>query len=155
MATKGTYLLLVRLDQNTEVAIGRLGVFAFPAGWYAYAGSALGSGGLEARLARHTRSAKRLHWHIDYLLPHGALEAIWQIASSAHLECVWADAIRSLPHAHILVSGFGSSDCPCETHLCYLPHRSTIQEISRALQDASTGHTAARVRCTVTDAMES
>ena len=90
----GTYLLLARLDSAHELVIGRLGSFALPAGWYAYAGSALGPGGLAARLARHRHADKRLHWHIDYLLASAVLKASWQITSSIRLECAWARALN-------------------------------------------------------------
>ncbi len=43
--TRGSYLLVARLAYPAEIAVGRLGTSLFPAGWYAYAGSALGPGG--------------------------------------------------------------------------------------------------------------
>lgn len=134
---KGTYLLLIRLNQATKLTIGRLGTFHFPAGWYAYAGSALGPGGIQARLARHLRAEKRVHWHIDYLLEHGAVGKSWQIASPARLECAWAAAIRQLPRAELLVPHFGASDCRCPGHLIYWPHRPSDRQIADALRNVS------------------
>ena len=51
----GAYVLAVRLDSRRELPVGRLGRFNFPAGWYLYVGSAMGTGGLPARLRRHRR----------------------------------------------------------------------------------------------------
>ena len=130
---KGTYCLVVRLDQSTQIRIGALGTFDFLSGWYIYAGSAMGPGGLRARLARHSRSDKRLHWHIDYLLTEGTLEATWQMASSEKRECAWAKAMLGLLGARIPASGFGSSDCRCPSHLVYLPHTPIDRHIRHAL----------------------
>ena len=70
----GAYLLLVRLSKASRITVGRLGTFAFPRGWYVYAGSAMR--GLSGRIARHRRSRKERHWHIDYLLACGAAELV-------------------------------------------------------------------------------
>ena len=139
---RGTYLLWIRLDQPAPITVGRLGTFPFPAGWYAYAGSALGPGGLEARLARHLqarrgRAKKRLHWHIDYLLQHAHVAQVWQIISPARLECAWASAIRALPGAETPVPGFGASDCRCSAHLVYLMDRPGDRLIAEALRGIS------------------
>jgi Uri superfamily endonuclease len=136
-AAKGTYILLAHLDADTDIQIGRLGTFIFLSGWYAYAGSALGPGGLRARLARHQRPNKRLHWHIDYVLSYSTLESIWQIASQARLECAWASALQTLPGARVLVPGFGSSDCRCVSHLVYYPHHPPAGHVMEALVSAT------------------
>lgn len=135
--TKGTYLLVAHLEHEVEIQIGRLGTFAFATGWYAYAGSALGPGGLHARLARHARSDKRLHWHIDYLLQHAVLETTWQAAYPERLECAWAKAVQELPGAQIPVHGFGASDCRCAAHLVFLPQRPIDRQITAALAGGS------------------
>ncbi|MBN1580584.1 MAG: GIY-YIG nuclease family protein [Anaerolineae bacterium] len=132
----GTYCLVVRLDQFAQIRVGALGTFDFLCGWYIYVGSAMGPGGLRARLARHSRSDKRLHWHIDYLLAEGTLEATWQMASSEKHECVWAKAVIGLPGARIPALGFGSSDCRCPSHLVYLPHAPMDRCIRGALTRA-------------------
>ena len=38
---KGSYVLLIALDKDATVAVGKLGTFSFPAGYYLYVGSAL------------------------------------------------------------------------------------------------------------------
>lgn len=120
---KGSYLLGLRLDQNVVLTVGRLGRFTFPAGYYIYAGSARGPGGLPARLARHQRRQKRFHWHIDYLLPHARLVEVWTLASEQHLECAWAWAVRQVSGAQVVAPRFGASDCRCPSHLLYFAQR--------------------------------
>jgi len=61
-------VLILRLPCPATVNVGRLGRVRFPAGWYAYVGSAYGPGGLAARISRHLRPSKPSHWHLDYLL---------------------------------------------------------------------------------------
>jgi Uri superfamily endonuclease len=109
-------------------------------GWYAYAGSALGSGGLQARLARHARTQKRLHWHIDYLLKRARLVQSWHTACPARLECAWASALLQVPKAQIAIRRFGASDCRCLGHLIYWPAHPEINQLETALRAASPGH---------------
>jgi Uri superfamily endonuclease len=114
----GTYALVLNLSQDVaDVCIGRLGRFYFPAGWYVYVGSARGPGGLVARLARHLRPLKALHWHIDYFRAHASPVEIWYTTGTQRWECAWARALLSLVDATVPVSRFGASDCRCSTHL--------------------------------------
>jgi len=119
----GTYVLLVALDKTIELQIGRLGAFTFSPGYYAYVGSARGSGGLSARLQRHLHKRGKRHWHIDYLRAATRVENLYCAASPLLLECLWAQAISRLPAAHIPAPGFGSSDCiaGCPAHLIHFP----------------------------------
>ena len=55
---KGTYLLLINLNYNIDVQIGKLGKIHFLKGWYVYVGSAMNN--LEARINRHLRSNKNV-----------------------------------------------------------------------------------------------
>ena len=117
----GIYHLLIQLLQPQEITIGKLGLYRFPAGYYVYTGSALN--GLEARIARHRRKEKRLHWHIDYLLQHAKIiDVVCQITTE-RLECEYNHQIMHLPQAQIIVPSFGASDCQCATHLVYFPYR--------------------------------
>ena len=143
---QGTYLLLAQLGRGVEIQVGKLGTFSLDGGWYAYAGSALGPGGLPARVARHARADKRLHWHIDYLLQYAALETIWQTSYPQRLECAWAAAVLDLSGAQIAVRGFGASDCRCTSHLIYFPRRPDDQQITSAL--AGRSPTQARIHST-------
>lgn len=127
---KGTYALILLLKRKKEITVGKLGTFAFPAGYYLYAGSALGPGGLEARLARHHRRHKKPRWHIDYLLEHAELIEVWSTVSPDRLECLWAQAAQELPGSKIPVPGFGSSDCHCSSHLVHLARKPTYEEFT-------------------------
>ena len=131
--SKGSYALVLWLERGKEISVGKLGTFAFPAGYYLYVGSALGPGGLEARLDRHRRRDKKLRWHIDYLLEHAQLVEVWSAASTDRLECLWARAARELPGSEIPVPGFGSSDCHCPSHLIYLARKPAYEEFTAKL----------------------
>lgn len=113
--TPGTYLLLLSLPARVEAQIGRLRRIDFAPGLYGYAGSALGPGGLAARLNRYMSGAGRRHWHIDYLLPHARLLGALAREDPQRLECTWAAWARQ--QAQACIRGFGSSDCACPSHL--------------------------------------
>ena len=116
----GTYALLLKLERSKETQVGRLGRFSFPAGYYAYVGSAFGPGGLAARLARHGRSEKRLFWHIDYFLASAELVDVHCDTSGQELECEWARMLMSMNGVQVVAPGFGASDCRCSSHLIFL-----------------------------------
>jgi len=121
----GAYCLLIRLDGDGEAAIGRLGRFLLPAGYYVYCGSALR--GLGARIARHQRREKAIRWHIDYLLalPGAQFVACIPYLSERREECTINQAIQRQRGARIVVPGFGSSDCRCgcPAHLTHFARR--------------------------------
>lgn len=116
---KGTYVLILRLPDSARLTIGKLGTFDFTAGYYAYVGSAFGSGGLRGRLKHHLAPAKRCHWHIDYLRQAAAIHDVWYAVDERVYEHQWADALRALPGAAIPIPRFGASDCKCVSHLIY------------------------------------
>lgn len=120
----GVYHLIIYLPQDTSLAVGSLGVFHFPAGYYVYTGSALR--GLESRIARHLRQIKRFHWHIDYLLQYGRVVDVIMHRTKERLECHFNQKVLSLPGCKIPVLGFGSSDCNCMTHLAYFREKPSI-----------------------------
>jgi Uri superfamily endonuclease len=117
----GTYILILRLPQARTLTIGKLGRFPFPQGWYAYVGSAHGSGGLAARVERHLRTAKRHHWHVDYLRAVAPPSEVWYVADRRRLECRWAEQLATRSNSTTPARGFGASDCRCPTHLFHLP----------------------------------
>jgi len=113
---RGTYVLLVRVPRDIELAVGSLGTVEFEAGWYAYVGSALGN--LEKRVERHARREKKKHWHIDYLLTEGKIVGVIYGEGRERKECEIAAALAK---HHRSVPRFGSSDCRCESHLFFSP----------------------------------
>ncbi len=112
----GTYALLLELREPTELQVGSLGRIRFASPFYMYFGSALGPGGLAARLEHHLQQARRAHWHIDYLRRVAALLGAWHTCDTTRLECTWVDA-ASLLRGVSRVPRFGSSDCRCHSHL--------------------------------------
>ena len=118
-AARGAYALLVRLDASVTLRVGRLGKCRFSAGYYAYGGSARGSGGIGARLRRHMRPEKRIHWHIDHLTTSAHIVAAWALPGGS--ECDVVDAFLSMDQSGVPVAGFGASDCTrCRAHLVRL-----------------------------------
>jgi len=129
----GTYVLILRLLRFATITVGRLGRFRLPAGWYAYAGSAYGPGGLAARLERHLRSPKPLRWHIDYLRTHARPVEIWYTVGTQKRECAWAQTLSGLPGASIPAPRFGASDCRCPTHLIHFAAPPDLAAFTRAV----------------------
>ncbi len=88
----------------------------------------MGTGGLRARLGRHLRGEGKSHWHIDTLRRVARVQDICYLAApwitvGQRLECLWSQALASLPGATVPVPGFGASDCRlgCPAHLVALP----------------------------------
>ena len=130
-STGGTYTLVLCLPVETTIKVGALGTQSFPAGWYAYVGSALGPGGF-SRIERHRAVAVGdhdvRHWHIDYLLGETPAEIETVFRSVAvDAECAVADTIDGEP-----IPGFGCSDCDCLSHLFYSPSDSFLISVERA-----------------------
>jgi sugar fermentation stimulation protein A len=110
---RGNYLLMLRIREGRKIDIGQLGTIVFPAGYYLYVGSAMGT--LTARMERHRRLLKTKHWHIDYLRAEAEFLAVLPIRSSVSLECALAEKAAQI--AEWSISGFGCSDCRCPSHL--------------------------------------
>lgn len=115
----GVYCLLLYLPKPRRITAGRLGSRRLAAGWYVYVGSAKRN--LAARLRRHLRREKRVHWHIDYLRAVAQVERIWVWAWTAAAECRTNARVQALPGAVVPWIGFGSSDCRCRSHLTAFP----------------------------------
>jgi sugar fermentation stimulation protein A len=109
----GSYLLVLRLRQETGIAVGALGRLRLRPGFYLYVGSA--ERNLTKRIDRHKRLKKKTFWHIDYLRAASELCAALPVRSTDRLECEIARALH--PVTEWVVPGFGSSDCACPSHL--------------------------------------
>ena len=120
---QGTYILILYLKRTKVISVGKLGDCSFPGGYYSYVGSALGPGGLKARLKHHLHSTAIPHWHIDYLRPRTRLVEIWISESEEHLEHLWVTLLYQLNATVRRFKGFGCSDCKCPSHLFYFPGR--------------------------------
>ncbi len=133
-ADSGTYVLVLHLAEARAVTVGRLGEFAFPAGWHLYVGSAHGPGGLRGRLRHHLAPVARPHWHIDYLRAIAPCVAVWYAARATPFECAWAAALAALPGARIVAPRFGASDCGCGGHLVSFAREPRMQEFAVPLK---------------------
>jgi len=111
---KGSYVLLIELTEEQTITTGSLKAIYFPRGYYAYVGSAMG--GFKSRLNRHLRSNKKPHWHIDYLLQKASISEIILCETNDRVECAVAQALNGQFDS---ISGFGSSDCKCRSHLFF------------------------------------
>ena len=118
---KGVYILILRLDQESYIQIGKFGNFQFRKGFYAYIGSALGIGGVK-RVDRHfnvsTGKNPTRKWHIDYLSSKSKIIGAMLIPTEEAIECKLARRLIKISGISI-IPGFGCTDCTCETHLIY------------------------------------
>ena len=130
---KGVYLLVLRLPEARTLGVGALGQRVFPAGWYLYAGSAHGPGGLRARLRRHRSLEKRMRWHADFLRAAAEFVEAWAAPLPAECECQWARRLAESTGASVPVGGFGASDCRCASHLVHFQAKPSADAVRRLL----------------------
>jgi len=136
---RGTYILMMKLKDNSKIRIGKLGLIDFPKGYYCYVGSALGKAvNLENRIGRHKKLNKeksgKLKWHMDYFLvnPNSLIIDTILIKSSHRLEC---DISRKLERiADKSIEGFGCSDCDCKSHFHYFENIQDCQKILEGMK---------------------
>ncbi len=131
----GTYALLLQPQKGITLEVGRLGLVRLPPGVYVYAGSALGAGGIRARLTHHLRSKKRIHWHIDAFTQQCPVEGVCWVLEEKRLECSWVRSLLDLPGALAPIPGFGNSDClrGCPAHLVELAADASIADVQSAV----------------------
>ena len=138
MVTRGSYCLCIKIDKDSEIKIGSLGLIKFPKGRYVYVGSALNS--LIPRLGRHLQTSRGegrvAHWHIDYLLrePGVEIESIYATDWAVRMECEIAAHIAEKGEP---VSRFGCSDCNCVSHLYHVKSFGFVKETGLKRVDLS------------------
>lgn len=124
----GCYSLVIHLRRSKSIRVGKLGAALFQKGTYVYTGSAMN--GLGARLNRHMRRQKKLHWHIDYLLAsaHARIEKVILYPPATDQECRQNQRIGALPGASIAIKRFGATDCRrgCMSHLVFFAENSRL-----------------------------
>lgn len=134
-SSPGVYSLVIFLRKKTMLTIGALGHQTFHPGIYIYTGSALGPGGLKARLKHHNENYKsqsrRNFWHIDFLLAHehATLMGVIAARTSRNMECEMNRLIKQMEGVRSPVLGFGASDCKknCGSHLLYIDGKVDIK----------------------------
>jgi Uri superfamily endonuclease len=99
-----------------------LGTFDFPAGYYAYVGTAFGGGGVRLRTGRHLSPHSVKRWNIDWLTPVCTPVAVWWTHVRRHVEFDWADALARMPGASFPAARFGAADNDsAQAHLVRFP----------------------------------
>ena len=125
ISEKGVYCLIFK-NGSRVLDAGRLKSIGFSKGYHVYVGSALGSGGLK-RLKRHVllslEKNKKPRWHVDYLSVSQEFELI-SVVYAITDKAVECELSRELEFSlNYSISGFGSSDCDCSSHLFYSKKR--------------------------------
>jgi len=132
--SKGHYVLILYLKVEKSIRVGRLGTFKFPAGYYCYVGSALGPGGLGARVGRHVRGSRSRRWHVEYLREKAIPIQVWLVRTEIKEECQVAKCVARLEGGSIPVAKFGSSDCACCSHLFYFSFLPCFEKFAAGLR---------------------
>jgi Uri superfamily endonuclease len=132
---KGTYVLISQVLQTKRLEIGSLGKYDIIPGFYAYVGSAFGSGGLRARIGHHLESTAEPHWHIDYLLRIARPVEVWFTTARRKLERHWAELLEDNPTFKVPIPRFGSSDYHRSrtSHLFYSKRRPSFRWFQRQI----------------------
>lgn len=133
----------MRLSRPASIEVGALGRFHFPAGWYAYVGSARKA--MRKRVERHFAREKNKRWHIDYLSTAEHAEPIGAVLLPADAvgECELNRMVGELMGGTTPVPGFGASDCRegCPAHLWSCGAAVSLLEIA-GLRDGAKMHLA-------------
>lgn len=127
-------------DDGRTVEVGSLGRLRLERGAYLYVGSALGPGGVGARVGRHCRRDGPLHWHVDHLSRRAAVRRVWYTLDPERREHDWARILEDLPGSTVPLSGFGASDCGCDSHLFRFDRAPGPERFRRAARDGIPGH---------------
>ncbi|MEI6810239.1 MAG: DUF123 domain-containing protein [bacterium] len=121
---KGAYVVVLHLQTEQTITVGKLGTFTFQAGFYLYCGSA--SGGLKSRLHRHVCGATKLSYHIDYLRKESVPVEVWITTDKERSEHDWALRLHATAPRLKPMKLFGATDCRYEEHLFYSPQRPVL-----------------------------
>ena len=125
----------------TRVRVGALGTFDFPAGCYAYLGSAFGGGGVRKRTHRHLTRETKKKWNIDWLKPLCTPAAVWWRHERRHVEFDWAEPLAGLEGASVPVPWFGGKDNPsADAHLVRFAAVPPVAAFRRRVRARMPGH---------------
>ena len=97
----GAYVLIIELAEPIEVTLRGKPKTILQGGRYLYCGSAKGSGGIRARLSRHMRPDKMIHWHVDLLTDAGRVTGAWTFPGRDECELVWRACRTYLPQSAV------------------------------------------------------
>jgi Uri superfamily endonuclease len=145
----GTYVVIYHLPKAaSRLTIGALGIFDFPAGYYAYLGSAFGSGGVRKRTHRHLTTVTPRKWNVDHLKPLCTPVAVWWTHDRDKVEFDWAEVLEEMasaseevPGASVPAPRFGAADNKqAEAHLFRFDRTPSVAEFRRRVNEAMPGH---------------
>jgi Uri superfamily endonuclease len=138
---KGTYILIAQVSDMKCLQIGSLGQFNIVPGFYAYVGSAFGSGGLRARIGHHLESTAEPHWHIDYLLQVAIPIKVWFTTADRKLEHHWAEMLEDATGFRAPIPRFGCSDYHRSraSHLFYSKRHPSFQKVQQQMREMFEG----------------
>lgn len=128
----GTYVYVFHLHRAAVLRIGRLETFWFPAGYFAYVGSAIN--GVKHRTDRHRDPNAPKKWNIDHLKDAATPVELWWSESMDKLECHWAMNLAMMSQFSCPALGFGSNDCKtCPAHLFHSAQRPSIRSFAASV----------------------
>lgn len=129
----GTYALFLHIEEEVQMQVGALGLCTFPRGVHVYAGSA--KRGLRARLARHVRREKRVHWHVDRLTTAGGCRVLGAVVFTSPVlrECDIVGSLEDVEGAEVRPPRFGASDHGCRGHLVWMGVGASPVQVAIAL----------------------
>ena len=136
----GTYALFFKSKQKNRISVGKLGSLNLQPGYYIYIGSAFGPGGLKSRVGHHNKISSRHHWHIDYLGEYLSPAEVWYTYDTIHREHQWSQALAHARGVSTPLSGFGSSDCRCKSHLYFFSARPSRNYFRRKIHTVVNDH---------------
>ncbi len=134
-SVKGVYMLIIEVIKPITLMINRR-KYLLDKTHLIYVGSACGPGGLSARISRHLRKDKKIHWHIDQItsLDHARIKAICllPLAPSIYESIIsgfLADVLDYVPR-------FGSTDKPRDkSHLFICGTMGECIEVIKTIQN--------------------
>ncbi len=138
----GTYALVFACRTAVRRAVGRLGTLTIAGGYWVYVGSAFGPGGLPSRINHHLSPTTRPHWHLDYIKDALTPLDVWCTVDPIPREHDWASILAGLRGASRPLTGFGSSDCGCPSHLIHLSRRPGFDGFSQGVHRRLAHHAA-------------
>ena len=127
---KGTYSLILELERDQYIEIGKLGKFYSKKGIMYTMAAHLA----DLKGQYHLKKIKR-KWHIDYLLDNSKIIKIFLSEVEKNYEHEISKSLSNSPNAEVLARGFGSSDCKdgCPSHLIYFSENPEIIGIYQRL----------------------
>ncbi len=127
---KGAYILIIFVEKNKKISIGKLGYMVFRKGCYAYVGSAMG--GLSKRIKVHINKNRKPRWHIDYLLKEAHLSKIILLITDNKIE----DRVACLFEKNFeKIDKFGASDSKvCDSHLFFVQKENAVGAILKEVE---------------------